>query len=75
MKAIVHDRYGPPDDVLELREVDRPVAGDDEVLVRVHAAGVHTGDWHLVTGLPYLVRMVGYGLLKPKTGIPGIDVA
>lgn len=55
MKAIVQDRYGSPD-VLELRDIDRPEIGDDEVLVRVHAAAVDPGVWHLMTGLPYLVR-------------------
>ena len=74
MKAIVQDRYGSTD-VLELREIDRPVVGDDDVLVRVHAAGVDPGVWHLMTGLPYLVRIMGFGLLRPKTGVRGMDVA
>jgi NADPH:quinone reductase-like Zn-dependent oxidoreductase len=73
MKAIVYDRYGPPD-VLELREVDRPVAGDDQVLVRVHASSVNPADWHLMTGTPYIARLSG-GLRKPKVQIPGIDLA
>jgi NADPH:quinone reductase-like Zn-dependent oxidoreductase len=75
MKAIVQDAYGSPEDVLGLREVDRPVASGDEVLVRVHAAAVNIGDWHLVTGTPYIVRAAGYGLLKPKNSLPGTDVA
>jgi NADPH:quinone reductase-like Zn-dependent oxidoreductase len=75
MKAIVQDTYGSPEDVLGLREVDRPVASGDEVLVRVHAAAVNIGDWHLVTGTPYIVRAAGYGLLKPKNSLPGTDVA
>jgi NADPH:quinone reductase-like Zn-dependent oxidoreductase len=74
MKAVVQDTYGPAD-VLELREIDQPVVGDDEVLVRVHAAGVDPGVWHLMTGLPYLVRVMGYGLRKPKVGVRGRDVA
>ena len=74
MKAIVHDAYGPPE-VLELRDIDKPVVGDDDVLVRVHAAGVDPGVWHLMTGLPYLVRIMGYGLRKPKTRVRGMDVA
>lgn len=73
MKAIVGDTYGPPD-VLELRDIDRPEIGDDEVLVRVHAAGVDRGVWHLMTGLPYLTRLA-FGLRAPKNPIPGMDVA
>jgi len=73
MKAIVHERYGPPE-VLELREVDKPVVGDDEVLVRVHATSVNPVDWHTMTGTPYLVRMMA-GLLKPKSEFLGVDFA
>jgi NADPH:quinone reductase-like Zn-dependent oxidoreductase len=72
MKAIVYDTYGAPD-VLELREVDKPVVKDDEVLVRVHAAAVGKGDWLTVKGLPYIARM-RYGLPKPKRNVPGFDV-
>ena len=72
MKAIVQDRYGSPD-VLELREIDRPAVGDRDVLVRVHAAGVDPGVWHLMTGLPYLIRMMG--LHKPPTPVRGSDLA
>ena len=75
MKAIVQDRYGSPADVLELRDVDEPVVKDDEVLVRVHAASVHPDVWHVVRGLPYVLRLMGAGLLKPKNPIPGTDVA
>jgi hypothetical protein len=64
MKAIVHDVYGSVD-VLELRDVDMPEVGDDQVLVRVHAAGVDRGVWHLMTGLPYLVRMRASGCADP----------
>lgn len=74
MKAIVQDTYGSPD-VLELRDIDRPVVGDDDLLLRVHAAGVDPGVWHLMTGLPYLVRVMGYGLRAPKTRVGGRDVA
>jgi NADPH:quinone reductase-like Zn-dependent oxidoreductase len=74
MKAIVQDRYGSPD-VLQLREVDTPVVGDDEVLVRVHAAGVDQGVWHVMAGLPYLIRLAGYGLRAPKNPVPGADLA
>jgi NADPH:quinone reductase-like Zn-dependent oxidoreductase len=74
MKAIVHDAYGSAD-VLELRDVDRPGIADDEVLVRVHAAGVDRGVWHVMTGLPYPVRLAGYGLRAPKTPVLGMDLA
>jgi NADPH:quinone reductase-like Zn-dependent oxidoreductase len=74
MKAIVRDRYGSVD-VVELREIDKPEIGDDEVLVRVHAAGVDRGVWHLMTGLPYPIRLAGYGLRAPKTPVLGADVA
>jgi NADPH:quinone reductase-like Zn-dependent oxidoreductase len=76
MKAIVQDRYGGPD-VLELRDIDRPVPGDDEVLVQVQAAGLHRGDWHVMTGLPYLIRVVvpSLGLGKPKVPVRGMDLA
>ena len=70
MKAIVHDEYGSPD-VLELEEIDKPVVKDDEVLVRVHAAAVHAGDWSWHERLPYFVRMAT-GLLKPKNTCSGI---
>jgi NADPH:quinone reductase-like Zn-dependent oxidoreductase len=73
MLAILQDRYGPAE-VLQLGRVERPVPGDDEVLVRVHAAGVDPGVWHLMTGLPYPIRL-GYGLGKPKTRVRGRDVA
>ena len=73
MQAILQDRYGPAE-VLQLGRVERPVPKDDEVLVRVHAAGVDPGVWHLMTGLPYPIRL-GYGLGKPKTRVRGRDVA
>ena len=75
MKAIVQDKYGPPDDVLQLRKIDKPVIGDDEVLVRVRAASVHPDVWHVVSGLPYVLRMMGAGLRKPKNPVQGTDVA
>jgi NADPH:quinone reductase-like Zn-dependent oxidoreductase len=74
MKAIVQDAYGSTD-VLELRDIDKPEITDNEVLVRVHAAGVDRGVWHLMTGLPYPIRLAGYGLRAPKTPVPGADVA
>jgi NADPH:quinone reductase-like Zn-dependent oxidoreductase len=76
LKAIVQDRYGDLD-VLEFRDVDQPVPTDDEVLVQVHAAGLHRGDWHVMTGLPYLIRIVvpTLGLRKPKVPVRGMDLA
>src|SRR3954451_17754917 len=74
MKAIVRDTYGSAD-TLELRDVDKPEIGDDEALVRVHAAGVDQGVWHVMTGLPYPIRLAGYGLRAPKTTVLGADVA
>jgi NADPH:quinone reductase-like Zn-dependent oxidoreductase len=74
MKAIVQDRYGLAD-VLELRDVEKPQPGDDELLIRVQAAGVDPGVWHLMTGKPYLVRAMGFGFRKPKFRIRGSDAA
>jgi NADPH:quinone reductase-like Zn-dependent oxidoreductase len=74
VKAIVQDTYGSAD-VLELRDVDTPVIGDDDVLVQVSAAGVDQGVWHVMAGLPYPIRLAGYGLRAPKTPVPGMDVA
>jgi len=73
MKAIVQDRYGSQE-VLESRDIDIPVIGDNEVLVRVHAASVHVGDWIVMSGSPFVMRMAT-GLRKPKNPIPGTDVA
>jgi NADPH:quinone reductase-like Zn-dependent oxidoreductase len=70
MKAIVQDKYGSAD-VLELREIDKPAVKAGEVLVRVHAAGVDPGVWHLMTGMPYLVRVMGYGFRAPKYRVRG----
>jgi NADPH:quinone reductase-like Zn-dependent oxidoreductase len=74
MKAIVQDRYGSAD-VLELRDIDKPTPKAGEVLVRVHAAGVDPGVWHLMTGQPYLVRVMGFGLRAPKTRVRGRALA
>jgi NADPH:quinone reductase-like Zn-dependent oxidoreductase len=73
MKAIVQNGYGSPD-VLELKEIDKPVVKDDEVLVRVHAAALHAGDYFAMRGVPYMVRM-SVGWPKPKNYVPGYDVA
>jgi NADPH:quinone reductase-like Zn-dependent oxidoreductase len=74
MKAIVRDKYGSPD-VLQLRDIDKPEITDEEVLVRVHAAGVGRDVWHIMTGLPYPIRLAGYGLRAPKNPVLGSDVA
>jgi 2-desacetyl-2-hydroxyethyl bacteriochlorophyllide A dehydrogenase len=76
MKAIVQDRYGGPE-VLEFREIDQPVPTGNQVLVQVQAAGVHRGDWHIMTGLPYMIRLVvpTLGLRKPKVPVLGMDLA
>jgi len=74
MKAIVQDEYGSPD-VLKLRDIEKPGIADDEVLLRVHAAGVGRDVWHVMTGLPYPIRLAGYGLRAPKNPVIGSDVA
>src|SRR5918999_471746 len=74
MKAMVRDAYGPPA-VLQLRYIDIPEIGDDEVLLRVHAAGVGRDVWHVMAGLPYPIRLAGYGLRAPKNPVIGSDVA
>jgi len=74
MKAVVYHRYGPPD-VLRLREVETPRPNEDEVLVRVHAASVNYADWSFVRGKPFLVRLIGAGLLRPRNTILGSDIA
>jgi len=74
MKAVVQDRYGSVD-VLELKDIDNPVVGDGDVLVRVHAAGLDQGVWHLMAGQPYLMRVIGFGLRAPKAHVRGRDVA
>jgi NADPH:quinone reductase-like Zn-dependent oxidoreductase len=74
VKAIVQARYGSTD-VLELREIERPTATEDEVLVRVHAASVHADVWHAMIGQPYVLRIMGSGLRAPKHPVPGTDLA
>ena len=73
MKAIVQDRYGSAD-VLAFRDIEDPVVGDGDVLVRVHAAGCGPDVWHLMTGMPYMARPA-IGLRRPKIGVRGWDVA
>jgi NADPH:quinone reductase-like Zn-dependent oxidoreductase len=74
MKAVVQRGYGSLD-VLELREVEKPTPGDGEVLVRVYAASVHPDVWHVVSGRPHVLRLMGAGFFKPKNPIPGTDMA
>ena len=70
----MQQRYGSPED-LELREIEKPAVADDEVLVRVRAASVHPDVWHVVTGRPYVLRIMGNGLRRPKRRVPGTDMA
>jgi NADPH:quinone reductase-like Zn-dependent oxidoreductase len=76
MKAIVQDRYGGAE-VLKFRDIDQPTPTDNQVLVQVQAAGLHRGDWHIMTGLPYMIRLVvpTLGLRRPKVPVLGMDVA
>src|SRR3972149_4885446 len=74
MKAIVYEKYGSPD-VVEIREVSKPVPLDNEVLIKVHAASVNAYDWHFLTADIFLIRLMGGGLLKPKDPRLGADVA
>lgn len=74
MRAVTQDRYGSAE-VLRVETIDRPDIGPEQVLIEVHAAGLDRGVWHLVTGRPYLVRLAGYGITRPKNRVPGLDVA
>jgi len=74
MKAMVYTKYGSPD-VLQLKEVEKPTPKDDEVLIKVHAASANAYDWHLLRADPFLVRLRGGWLLKPKNTILGADIA
>jgi NADPH:quinone reductase-like Zn-dependent oxidoreductase len=75
MRAVVRDRYGAPADVLHVAQVPIPVIGDSEVLVAVRAAGVDRGVWHVVAGLPYPLRLAGFGLRTPTNPVVGGDLA
>ena len=74
MKALIQEGYGTPEQVLRMHEVDRPLMGDEDVLVRVRATSVNTPDWIAVTGVPYILRLQS-GLRRPKTAVRGTDVA
>jgi len=76
MRAVVQRRYGPrAGDVMRLERTARPAVAANEVLVRVHAAGVDRGTWHVMAGQPYLMRVLGFGFRRPKNPVPGMDVA
>lgn len=74
MKAIVQERYGSPD-ALTLQEIAPPTVGDDEVEIRVRAASVHPDVWHVIRGVPYVLRLMGSGVRRPRQRVPGTDVA
>jgi NADPH:quinone reductase-like Zn-dependent oxidoreductase len=74
MKAIVQERFGPPD-VLRFADIDQPEVGADDVLIRVHAAALNPADWHILRGDPYVARLMGIGLTKPKAHVAGSDAA
>lgn len=74
MKAVVQRRYGAPE-ALEVRAISVPSVAADEVLVRVRAASVHPDVWHVLRGVPYIVRLMGAGLRRPRNPVPGTDVA
>jgi len=74
MKAIVYCDYGTPD-VLKVEEIEKPVPNDEQLLVKVHAVSVNPYDWHFVRGTPYIMRMFGVGLRKPKSTRFGVDYA
>ena len=74
MRAIAQDAYGTTE-VLRLAEIAKPVIAANEVLVKVGAAGMDRGTWHMMTGQPYLLRIMGFGFRKPKNRVPGLDVA
>src|SRR3954452_4147361 len=74
MKALTQDRYGTAD-VLKFRDIEHPRAGDGQVLVRVVAAGMDRGAWHFMTGDPYLMRLLGFGLRAPNVAVPGTNFA
>src|SRR3954447_13518263 len=76
MTAVAQDRYGSdPGAVLRLSEIDQPAIAADQVLVRVHAASVDRGTWHIMAGLPYPIRLAGFGLRRPKYTNPGRSLA
>lgn len=75
MRAVVQTRYGSYREVLHVRDIPPPVAGDGQVLVRVRATSVHADVWHAVSGIPYVLRLMGSGVRAPKQPVPGTDLA
>ena len=74
MKAVIYEKYGPPE-VLQLKEIENPVPTGNKVLVKIHASSINYGDRMLVSGKPFLIRLMGYGILSPKHRILGGDIA
>ena len=74
MKAVVYTNYGSPD-VLEIRDIKKPAPNDDQILIKVRAASINPLDWHFMEGTPYIMRMMGVGLRKPKDPRLGVDMA
>lgn len=74
MKAVVCHQYGSPD-VLQVEEIEKPTPGDGEVLIKIHAASTNPADWHVLRADPFIVRISGFGLFKPKTKVLGADIA
>ncbi|WIX75151.1 NAD(P)-dependent alcohol dehydrogenase [Amycolatopsis carbonis] len=76
MTAVVQDHYSAaPENLFRVAQIDTPTIGDDDILVRVHAAGVDRGTWHIMSGLPYPIRLAGFGLRRPKYANPGRNLA
>src|SRR5262249_55170761 len=71
----IHQAYGAPDTVLTVQDVEKPAPKDSEVLVRVRAASMHPDVWHVIVGYPFVMRLMGNGLRKPKRRVPGTDLA
>ena len=75
MRAIVQHRYGPPHEVLQLENIERPLPDEGQVLIRVRAASLHADVWHAVTGRPHILRLMGSGVRRPRQRVPGTDLA
>jgi NADPH:quinone reductase-like Zn-dependent oxidoreductase len=74
MKAIVYEKYGSPDE-LQIREIPKPLPKENELLICIKASSINSRDWRLLRASPFIVRLMGQGLLKPKNPILGADVA
>jgi NADPH:quinone reductase-like Zn-dependent oxidoreductase len=75
MKAVIHHAYGPAESVLSVEDIPRPLPKDDDVLVRVRAASMHADIWHVLEGVPYVLRLMGNGVRHPKLSVPGTDLS